>query len=370
MRKTCTTCRTEKIGTEFTVDRMARDGLNFRCCACQKASRDARRTACRKRNDTTEQFDWEKKCCRCNIIKRASEFTTALHYVDGTQNVCKECSRNRIHDSFDEQHERIEECKSGEFCVRCGENDPRLLEFDHIDPGTKNFNLSRRGNYSALRFFTEVAKTQFLCVNCHCDKTSESRTRDLSKAPASVTRSIEYNNERKMQVGECTDCHLMVPKDGGRGLKKFHWDHRDQTTKLTTVSNTVNQAFGLDVIAREIEKCDLRCGNCHHMRTAKQLNYRPYVTKTFRDKDTAVDWNAVVHTHPKNQSKLALAITDGLIDRYGAEIEVSCGGKKILATRYTTGQGECLRRVDVAARLLVRWNEVQVHVSDEINKED
>ncbi|BBI30558.1 hypothetical protein QKT49_gp205 [Acanthamoeba castellanii medusavirus] len=366
-KKTCTTCQVEKASTEFTIDRLARDGLNFRCCDCQKVSRDARRTAYRKRN-AVGPSDQEKRCYRCNVVKRTSEFTAALHYVDGTENICYECSRNRIHDSFGEQHDRIEECKRGEFCVRCGEDDPRVLEFDHIDPSTKSFEISRRRAYSAPKFFAEVAKTQFLCVNCHSDKTSGSRSRDFGRTPPSHCRLIKYNNERKLRARECIDCHLTVPEDDYDGLKKFHWDHRDRTTKEQTVSAMVGLLFPLGDIAREIEKCDLRCGNCHRRRTADQLGFRPYASNATR-MCAVVDWNAVVYTHPKNQSKLALLIADGLIDRYGAEIEESCGGKKMPARRYTTEQGECLRRVDLAARLLARWNEVQVHVSNEINAE-
>lgn len=54
-------------------------------------------------------------------------------------------------------------------CVVCRENDIRVLEFDHIDPGTKLFNISQAvklgRNWSEVE--TEMKKCRVLCANCH-----------------------------------------------------------------------------------------------------------------------------------------------------------------------------------------------------------
>ena len=54
-------------------------------------------------------------------------------------------------------------------------DDYRVLDFDHIDPKTKAFNVSdcvRRG-MSRKTVLAEIQKCQVLCANCHRIKTFE-----------------------------------------------------------------------------------------------------------------------------------------------------------------------------------------------------
>ena len=56
-------------------------------------------------------------------------------------------------------------------CQKCGERDPRLLEFDHLDPSTKSFTiaqiLSKGYAWSSEALRQEVRKCRILCSNCH-----------------------------------------------------------------------------------------------------------------------------------------------------------------------------------------------------------
>lgn len=53
-------------------------------------------------------------------------------------------------------------------CMDCGESDPVVLDFDHIDPATKLWTigsvLSRRSTPAIER---EIAKCEVRCANCH-----------------------------------------------------------------------------------------------------------------------------------------------------------------------------------------------------------
>lgn len=53
-------------------------------------------------------------------------------------------------------------------CVDCGEPDPVVLEFDHVR-GDKKANVKRMlaGTYSLDSVFTEIAKCEVRCANCH-----------------------------------------------------------------------------------------------------------------------------------------------------------------------------------------------------------
>jgi 5-methylcytosine-specific restriction endonuclease McrA len=57
----------------------------------------------------------------------------------------------------------------GGVCVECGLSDN--LEFDHINPETKSFNVAKKmanGAEAVLR--EEIAKCQLLCQSCHKKK--------------------------------------------------------------------------------------------------------------------------------------------------------------------------------------------------------
>ena len=58
----------------------------------------------------------------------------------------------------------------GGKCVNCGETNHDLLEFDHINPFTKNIDVS--AHQTSTQFIqTELSKLQLLCRKCHKDKT-------------------------------------------------------------------------------------------------------------------------------------------------------------------------------------------------------
>lgn len=54
-------------------------------------------------------------------------------------------------------------------CGHCGETDPVVLEFNHIDPSTKTHDVSNMAvlGYSLKRIKDEIAKCEVLCANCH-----------------------------------------------------------------------------------------------------------------------------------------------------------------------------------------------------------
>ena len=59
-------------------------------------------------------------------------------------------------------------------CVDCGEDRIPTLQFDHIDPALKRFNITeavrRRVGLATLQ--VEINKCEVRCANCHAIKTS------------------------------------------------------------------------------------------------------------------------------------------------------------------------------------------------------
>lgn len=75
-------------------------------------------------------------------------------------------------------HTRIAEAKAylGGKCVDCQTDEN--LEFDHIIPEDKTFNIGKVWSYSKVKFWTEIDKCTLRCVTCHKARTSEQQSVD------------------------------------------------------------------------------------------------------------------------------------------------------------------------------------------------
>src|SRR6185295_2416093 len=69
----------------------------------------------------------------------------------------------------------------GGMCVMC--ESTKNLQFDHIDPATKSFDIGKIMNYKDERILVELAKCQLLCRTCHISKTG---------VEASIRLSIDH----------------------------------------------------------------------------------------------------------------------------------------------------------------------------------
>jgi hypothetical protein len=63
----------------------------------------------------------------------------------------------------------------------------------------------------------------------------------------------------------CIDCGQSNPL-------LLDFDHRDN--KFKSISEMIKSRYSWDKIKEEISKCDVRCANCHRIRTAKQFGWK------------------------------------------------------------------------------------------------
>lgn len=83
------------------------------------------------------------------------------------------CARCRI-ESVAEHRRRLKQlliAEAGGRCMLCGyDRQPRALQFHHLEPITKEFELSQRGvTLSLARLRAEARKCVLLCGNCHAE---------------------------------------------------------------------------------------------------------------------------------------------------------------------------------------------------------
>ena len=117
---------------------------------------------------------------------------------------------------------------------------------------------------------------QSRCRICHRLQNKEWHARNLQRNRARATRNRAIAKQRARQlifdyllVHPCVDC-------GEPDLLVLHFDHRDRDLKILEISFMMGRGWSTEKIQEEINKCDVRCANCHMRRTAKQLGYWRY----------------------------------------------------------------------------------------------
>jgi hypothetical protein len=139
----------------------------------------------------------DKHCNTCNTTKPLSEFSKKGYgYTKSgepkTQSLCKSCQNEytkKWYNSNKEEHKKntakrrvkhthemnikVYEYLKENPCEVCGESDPVVLDFDHINPEEKSGNIARMRGHSEKTLFTEIAKCRVLCANCHRRRTAK-----------------------------------------------------------------------------------------------------------------------------------------------------------------------------------------------------
>lgn len=59
------------------------------------------------------------------------------------------------------------------YCVDCGEDDPVVLEFDHLRDKEENISDLINQRKSLKRIKAEIAKCEVVCANCHRVRTAK-----------------------------------------------------------------------------------------------------------------------------------------------------------------------------------------------------
>lgn len=126
-----------------------------------------------------------KFCPACKTTKSRSLFGFNANKKDGLQSTCKSCRVEYVRGWYlknkklhmkrvflwnKKRHREIRDFIFNYFkhhpCVDCGESDPIVLEFDHVN-GKKDFNISDASHCSQQKLEKEMEKCEVRCCNCH-----------------------------------------------------------------------------------------------------------------------------------------------------------------------------------------------------------
>ena len=79
-----------------------------------------------------------------------------------------------------------------------------------------------------------------------------------------MRRRREILDKYKLAKG-CTDCGY------NENPYALQWDHRDPELKIFTPHRMAS--YSIKRIFEEARKCDIRCANCHAIRTVEEKHY-------------------------------------------------------------------------------------------------
>lgn len=228
-----------------------------------------------------------------------------------------ELTRKMTQRSFRKSAQLMLEGKSGTCSVCNGTYPACALDLHHTDMASKTCNVSRLYQRATDRIRDELAKCERMCANCHRDETQSNlekglvpvllnrrRSKPITEVPdgtsehgkrcakcevvkdvenftllktgyrhsycraclreynARIKRnriptSVRFIRERK-ESSPCADC--------GRHFRYWIMDY-DHVRGDKVCSINKMQRLSIEMVRREIEKCDLVCANCHRVRT-------------------------------------------------------------------------------------------------------
>jgi len=249
------------------------------------------------------------------------------------QETCIECRAHTKTKVLKERHEIRR--PEGAVCLHCGESNQLFLEHNHIEPDKKSIGVSKITGMWKLKL--ELKKTELLCVFCHRDVTKEQfakiRIDYEQKANESVEKSVgqelrrcigilcnpidrkmplsmfsahsntidklnswckccngansqnviarnrEHVESIKRAIGACKVCSYSVIDQVTNQPRYHHFDAKgeidEKNVKISRVANLAGKssASAIAEIDAEVLKCDLLCGKCHRLKTARDFGW-------------------------------------------------------------------------------------------------
>jgi hypothetical protein len=133
-----------------------------------------------------------KTCTKCGEEKSVEEFRFSNKAANKRASWCKPCfaaHEKRAYESPERKKAILESNQtrsvrnrrflwdflSSHPCKVCGEPDPVVLEFNHLDPTKKTMAVTdmASGSYGVTRLKEEIEKCEVMCSNCHRRHTAQ-----------------------------------------------------------------------------------------------------------------------------------------------------------------------------------------------------
>lgn len=136
------------------------------------------------------------------------------------------------------------------ICLRC-KIEKQIREF--------NFKFKSKG----IRQAQCKTCTRFY-VREHYIKNREYYLKKAHRNNSKLRKKVREYLWQYLSTYSCVDC-------GEKDILVLEFDHRNN--KTIEIGKMVTGRYSLEKVKREVEKCDVRCANCHRRRTAIQQGW-------------------------------------------------------------------------------------------------
>ena len=99
------------------------------------------------------------------------------------------------------------------------------------------------------------------------------RIKENARVRARVLKKRIYSNRVKTRYG-CADCGYK------HHASALHFDHINRTDKYETISRLISKDANLETIKSEMRKCEIRCANCHAVKTYSKQEHKASKIRT------------------------------------------------------------------------------------------
>lgn len=273
-RKVCSKCTKIRNLAEFSVKQTSHGTI---CKECRSVYWKAYYAANRQRcQDRTEQ---NRPCCAsCGNRAYYSDIGgqqrwCPIHKPSSAVSItASEAKKPKAPLKGDETKEWFKTYRSEKRCEHCGNDNPDVLDCHHLDRATKSATVSSLFNNCSLKkVLEEVEKCIFLCANCHGkvtqDEINSYKSRYVKDGSFPDTGSSRCLTKTFMLnfllENPCVCC-------GESDIRCLDCDHIDPDTKTVKISDLVHKKTeDIDVLQKELGKCQILCKNCHRLKTKK-----------------------------------------------------------------------------------------------------
>lgn len=350
--KVCKVCNTEKALSEYYVRKDRNNAPHATCKECTRTrnGKNKQKTLSPEKIAQIENHRQQKanlakglkECLTCKELKPIEDYMTRSGKIKYSH--CHSCRPELDREYFkknpskrEAQHKTV--LKNRAFvanytkalkergCADCKKYYPDAMEFDHTcHPSEKFSNIatidSVKGSSESIESLTklleaELAKGEYVCSNCHRKRTyqrsNSARIMYMSNPHNPNLNPLTKYVYDRLFLSHCIDC-----KEGDFLILEF--DHV-RGSKSANISQMIKKpkTFTLTAVIEELEKCDVRCANCHRTRTRARQKGEETIFQSPKNNDLKIcqcgnkkTLGALVCIKCREQNKTLLTL-----DRYG-----------------------------------------------------
>jgi 5-methylcytosine-specific restriction endonuclease McrA len=219
-----------------------------------------------------------KVCKKCGVEKPLSEYSKYTAGKGGIRNVCKECERERRKKWKRENADRINEQRRWRTA-----NDPEYREATlrskrkyRTENRERYLELEREG---AKRRYHENPETRQKAIDnarhFYQNRSDEQIQKDLernrlkNREPDVIKRKAEWSKQNYDENRQ-----YLIDKMGGQCVScgttdNLEFDHINPLDKSLNITHklTLKNAYQLEEVLEELNKCQLLCEQCHKKKT-------------------------------------------------------------------------------------------------------